>query len=117
MVVDDSQTIRRMIALRLANDERITIVGEAANSYDAREKIKALSPDVLTLDVEMPGMNGLEFLTRLMKLRPMPVVMISTRTQEGSLGAVRALSIGALECIDKQKLIRNLASRFAWHRG
>ncbi|MGI1661635.1 chemotaxis-specific protein-glutamate methyltransferase CheB [Palleronia sp. KMU-117] len=100
LIVDDSRTIRTMLRALLAADPRIAVVGEATDPYEAREAIKALDPDVLTLDVEMPRMNGLDFLGRLMRLRPMPVVMVSTRTTENSETAIRALSIGAVDCID-----------------
>lgn len=101
LIVDDSTTIRQLIRARLRADDRIVVVGEAADPFEAREKIKALTPDVLTLDVEMPRMNGLEFLERLMRLRPMPVVMISTETHRGSAAALEALSLGAVDCIGK----------------
>ena len=101
LIVDDSLTIRSLMKARLSEDPRIEVVGEAADPYEAREKIKALSPDVLTLDVEMPRMNGLEFLERLMRLRPMPVIMVSTLTQKGSAAALEALSLGAVDCLGK----------------
>jgi two-component system chemotaxis response regulator CheB len=100
LIVDDSRTIRQMLRALLASDPRLAVVGEAADPYAAREAIKALTPDVLTLDVEMPRMNGLDFLDRLMRLRPMPVVMVSTRTSENSETAIRALAKGAVDCID-----------------
>lgn len=77
------------------------VVGDARNAYEARAKIKALDPQVLTLDVEMPGMSGLDFLEKLMRLRPMPVVMVSSETQKGSAVALEALSLGAVECLGK----------------
>ncbi len=101
LIVDDSPTIRRLVRLALSSDPRIDIVGDAQDPFDARAKIKSLSPDVLTLDVEMPQMNGLDFLERLMRLRPMPVVMLSTLTHGGSAAAVAALSLGAVECVGK----------------
>ncbi len=101
LIVDDSLTIRSLIRARLSEDPRIEVVGEAEDPYEAREKIKALSPDVLTLDVEMPRMNGLDFLERLMRLRPMPVIMVSTLTQKGSAAALEALSLGAIDCLGK----------------
>ncbi|MFD2175402.1 protein-glutamate methylesterase/protein-glutamine glutaminase [Rhodobacter lacus] len=112
LIVDDSPTIRALLRTMLAQDPRLTVVGEACDPFDAREKIKALSPDVLTLDVEMPRMNGLEFLEKLMRLRPMPVVMISTETQKGSVAALEALSLGAVECIGKPSFDR-LSDTFA----
>lgn len=101
LIVDDSTTIRHLIRAQLGNDARIEVVGDAADPFEAREKIKALTPDVLTLDVEMPRMNGLEFLERLMRLRPMPVIMISTETHRGSAAAIEALSLGAIDCLGK----------------
>lgn len=101
LIVDDSPTIRHLIRSRLIGDRRLVVVGEASDPYEAREQIKLLRPDVLTLDVEMPRMNGLEFLEKLMRLHPMPVVMISTETQRGSASALEALSLGAVECVGK----------------
>ncbi len=101
LIVDDSPTIRQLIRTLLANDRRLRVVGEAGDPYEAREKIKDLAPDVITLDVEMPRMNGLSFLEKLMRLRPMPVVMVSTETQKGSAAALEALSLGAIDCIGK----------------
>lgn len=101
LIVDDSKTIRRMIRFRLQQDPRILVVGEAGNAHEARAAIKDLNPDVLTLDVEMPGMNGLDFLEKLMRLRPMPVIMISSETKAGSDASIEALSLGALECVGK----------------
>ncbi|WP_417807150.1 protein-glutamate methylesterase/protein-glutamine glutaminase [Thioclava sp.] len=104
LIVDDSATIRHLIRSSIANDSRLQVIGEAADPYEAREKIKLLNPDVLTLDVEMPRMNGLEFLEKLMRLRPMPVVMVSTETHKGSAAALEALSLGAVECIGKPRV-------------
>ena len=91
LIVDDTRTVRALLRAHLSTDPRIEVVGEAGDPYEARAQIKALNPDVVTLDVEMPKMNGLEFLEKLMRLRPTPVVMISTRTTEQSDVAVRAL--------------------------
>ncbi|MEL7026391.1 MAG: chemotaxis-specific protein-glutamate methyltransferase CheB [Pseudomonadota bacterium] len=104
LIVDDSQTIRSLIRAVLAEDPRLTVVGEAGDPYEARDLIKSVHPDVLTLDVEMPRMNGLVFLRNLMRLRPMPVVMVSTRTSEQSEEAVTALSLGAVDCIDLKRV-------------
>ena len=106
LIVDDTRTIRSLIRALLARDPRVEVVGEAGDPYQARALIKALRPDVLTLDVEMPRMNGLVFLEKIMRLRPMPVIMVSTRTVEQSDAAVRALALGALECIDLKLLQR-----------
>lgn len=104
LIVDDSRTIRAMIRSVLSDDARFDVVGEAEDPYVARDMIKILNPDILTLDVEMPRMNGLVFLRNLMRLRPMPVVMVSTRTSEQSEAAVTALSLGAVDCIDLKRV-------------
>ncbi|MDV7269789.1 chemotaxis-specific protein-glutamate methyltransferase CheB [Thioclava sp. A2] len=101
LIVDDSATLRRIIRARLARDPRLVVVGEASDAFEARAQIKALKPDVLTLDVEMPRMSGLDFLERLMRLHPLPVIMISTETQKGSAAALEALSLGAVDCVGK----------------
>ncbi|ANP46768.1 protein-glutamate methylesterase/protein-glutamine glutaminase [Candidatus Viadribacter manganicus] len=101
LIVDDSPTIRSMISNLLGRDPEIEVVGWAADPIDAREAIKQLNPDVITLDVEMPRMNGIEFLERLMRLRPMPVLMLSTLTQAGAAVSLHALELGAIDCIGK----------------
>ena len=101
LVVDNSATMRSVIAATLGSDPAITVVGEASNPLEAREAIKALNPDVVTLDVEMPKMDGLAFLEKIMRLRPMPVIMVSTLTSRGADATIRALEIGALDCVAK----------------
>jgi two-component system chemotaxis response regulator CheB len=101
LIVDDSATMRALIAATLRRDPAITVVGQASNPHEARTAIKALNPDVVTLDVDMPGMDGLEFLEKLMRLRPMPVVMISTLTARGAETTLKALALGAVECVQK----------------
>lgn len=101
LVVDDSPTMRALISARLRRDPGIEVVGGAGDPIEAREMIKALSPDVLTLDVEMPRMNGIEFLEKIMRLRPMPVIMVSTLTQEGADATLQALELGAFDCVAK----------------
>lgn len=101
LIVDDSALMRDMLSGVLAHDPQIEVVGTAADPFAAREAIKRLNPDVLTLDVEMPGMNGISFLEKLMALRPMPVVMVSTLTQAGAFTTLRALEIGAVEVVGK----------------
>lgn len=101
LVVDDSATMRALLKHAVSADPGLTVVGEAANTADAREKIKALDPDVITLDIEMPGMNGLEFLGKIMRLRPTPVVMVSNLTAPGAVATIEALEIGAFDCIAK----------------
>ncbi len=101
LIVDDSALIRKLLTQLLSAQSDIDVVGSAEDPFDAREKIKQLSPDVLTLDVEMPKMDGLSFLEKIMALRPMPVVMVSTLTGKGTDTAVAALALGAVECIAK----------------
>lgn len=101
LVVDDSSTMRRLISAALSADPELTVVGEAGDPLEAREAIKVLNPDVITLDVEMPNMNGLDFLERLMRLRPMPVVMVSTLTARGTEATLTALELGAIDCVEK----------------
>lgn len=101
VVVDDSATMRSLISTTLRSDPEIEVVGEAADPYEAREVIKKTSPDVITLDVEMPNMSGISFLDKIMKLRPTPVIMVSTLTQRGADASLAALEIGAFDCIQK----------------
>ena len=101
LVVDDSASMRALIAMKLTADPSILVVGQAADPLQAREAIKALNPDVMTLDVEMPKMNGLDFLEKVMRLRPLPVIMISSITERGAAAAVSAMEIGAIDCIGK----------------
>ncbi len=103
LIVDDSRTMRSLIRRAVGSDHRILIVGEAGDAAQARDLIKALNPDILTLDVEMPGMDGLDFLGRLMRLRPMPVVMVSAETPRGATAAIDALSLGAVDCVGKPR--------------
>ncbi len=104
LVVDDSALVRQLMTQLLEEDPGIEVVGAAADPYIARDKIKQLDPDVLTLDVEMPRMDGLTFLRNLMRLRPMPVVMVSTLTERGAQVTLDALSLGAVDFIAKPKL-------------
>jgi len=101
LVVDDSPTMRGLITMALRRDPDIDVVGAAADPIEARAAIKALNPDVITLDVEMPGMNGIEFLEKLMRLRPTPVVMVSTLTYKGAAITLEALALGAIDCVGK----------------
>lgn len=101
LIVDDSRTMRALIASTLATDPEICVVGEAADAFQAREAIKQLNPDVVTLDIEMPGMNGLDFLERIMRLRPTPVIIISSLTERGADATISALEIGAVDVIVK----------------
>jgi len=101
LIVDDSALMRALLTELLASDPSITVVGTANDPYVARERIKALTPDVITLDIEMPRMDGLSFLERLMALRPTPVVVVSTLTQKGANAALRALELGAIDYVAK----------------
>lgn len=101
IVVDDSQVMREMIAQIVNSQADMTVVATAEDPFDAREKIKALSPDVVLLDIEMPRMDGLTFLEKIMRLRPMPVVMVSTLTVAGGEATLRALSLGAVDFVPK----------------
>jgi two-component system chemotaxis response regulator CheB len=101
LVVDDSPTMRGLITAALRRDPEIDVVGSAADPLEAREAIKRLNPDVITLDVEMPNMNGLEFLEKIMRLRPMPVIMVSTLTQAGADVTLAALEMGAVDAVGK----------------
>ena len=101
LVVDDSLTMRNLISAALRQDPEIEVVGTAADPIEARAAIKTLNPDVLTLDVEMPNMNGLEFLEKIMRLRPMPVIMVSTLTAAGTDVTLAALEIGAVDAVAK----------------
>lgn len=101
LIVDDSATMRSLIGAVLRRDPEIEVVGTAGDPLEARAAIKALEPDVLTLDIEMPNMNGLEFLEKIMRLRPMPVVMVSTLTQKGADATLEALELGAFDCVGK----------------
>lgn len=101
LIVDDSALVRRMLREILGNDPAIEVVGHAADPYIARDKIKKLNPDVLTLDVEMPRMDGISFLRNLMRLRPMPVVMVSSLTTKGAEVTLEALELGAIDYVAK----------------
>src|SRR5690606_8041535 len=98
---DDSAVIREVLTRTLSRDGDITVVGAAVDPIDARNKIKALAPDVVTLDIEMPNMNGLAFLDKLMRLHPMPVVMVSTLTTKGANETLLALELGAVDFVAK----------------
>ena len=101
LIVDDSAVVRQVLSSELAKIRDIQVVGTAMDPYVARDKIVALKPDVITLDVEMPRMDGLTFLSKLMKHKPMPVIVLSSLTPQGSQTAMRALELGAVEVISK----------------
>lgn len=101
LIVDDSATMRGLIKAVLSQDPDIEVIGTAADPLEARAAIKTLNPDVITLDIEMPNMSGLDFLEKIMRLRPMPVIMVSTLTQHGAESTLKALEIGAFDCVGK----------------
>jgi two-component system chemotaxis response regulator CheB len=104
LIVDDSALVRSLLSDILSADRSIEVVGVAGDAHAAREKIKLLSPDVLTLDVEMPKMDGITFLRNLMRLRPMPVVMVSSLTERGADVTLDALALGAVDYLSKPKI-------------
>jgi two-component system, chemotaxis family, protein-glutamate methylesterase/glutaminase len=104
LIVDDSALVRKVLTDLLESDPDIEVVGSAPDAYIAREKIKTLNPDVLTLDVEMPRMDGVTFLRNLMRLRPMPVVMVSSLTDHGAEVTLDALAVGAVDYLPKPKV-------------
>ncbi|HQD82670.1 MAG TPA: chemotaxis response regulator protein-glutamate methylesterase, partial [Quisquiliibacterium sp.] len=104
LVVDDSALVRTMLASFINAQPDLECVGAASDPYVAREMIRNLNPDVLTLDIEMPRMDGIDFLEKLMRLRPMPVVMVSTLTERGADITLRALELGAIDFVAKPKI-------------
>ena len=114
VVVDDSALVRSILTEIINRQPDMQCIGAAADPLAAREMIRTLNPDVITLDVEMPKMDGLDFLSRLMRLRPMPVVMVSTLTERGAEVTLKALELGAVDFVAKPKIgvadgIRGLA--------
>ncbi len=101
LVVDDSALIREVLSRTLGKDGDIVVVGTAEDPLDARNKVKQLNPDVVTLDIEMPNMNGLQFLDKLMRLHPLPVVMVSTLTTRGASETLLAMELGAVDFVAK----------------
>lgn len=104
LVIDDSALMRQLLSTILSQDPEIEVIATAPDPYVARDKIKALNPDVLTLDVEMPRMDGITFLEKLMASRPMPVIMVSSLTETGCETTLRALELGAIDYFTKPKL-------------
>ena len=104
LIVDDSALMRQILSDLLGRDPTLDVVGTASDPYLAREKILRLAPDVITLDVEMPRMDGLTFLEKLMRAHPMPVVMVSSLTERGCETTLRALELGATDFVTKPKL-------------
>jgi two-component system, chemotaxis family, protein-glutamate methylesterase/glutaminase len=104
VVVDDSALVRSMLTEIINRQTDMECIGAAADPFVAREMIRNLNPDVITLDVEMPRMDGLDFLSKLMRLRPMPVVMVSTLTERGAEVTLKALELGAVDFVSKPKI-------------
>lgn len=118
VVVDDSALVRSMLTEIINRQPDMTCVGAASDPYVAREMIRNLNPDVITLDIEMPRMDGIDFLSKLMRLRPMPVVMVSTLTERGAEVTLRALELGAVDFVAKPKIgvadgLKQLATEIA----
>jgi two-component system, chemotaxis family, protein-glutamate methylesterase/glutaminase len=101
LIVDDSALVRKVLCEEISKFPEFEVVGTAIDPYDAREKIVQLNPDILTLDLEMPRMDGLSFLAKLMKFHPLPVVVVSSQAQQGSKAAMAALELGAVEIVPK----------------
>ncbi|MFT8323346.1 MAG: response regulator, partial [Bacillus sp. (in: firmicutes)] len=101
LIVDDSAFMRKLIADFLSEDSRITVVGTARNGEDGIRKIKELQPDVVTLDVEMPVLDGLRALKRIMVENPVPVIMLSSTTKEGADNTIQAIQMGAIDFVGK----------------
>lgn len=103
LIVEDSPIMQRLLADLIRRDPALEVAGVASDPYEARELVKSLKPDVMTLDVEMPRMDGLTFLERLMRLHPMPVVMVSSQTERDAEASLRALELGAVDVIAKPR--------------
>jgi two-component system chemotaxis response regulator CheB len=113
LVVDDSALVRRLLTDMLESQDDIEVVGTAPDPYVARERIKQLEPDVLTLDIEMPRMDGITFLRNIMRLRPMPVLMVSSLTEKGAEVTLEALEVGAVDFVTKPRMdVRNTLGEY-----
>src|SRR5499426_318875 len=104
LIIDDSALVRSLLTEIINREPDMEAIGAAPDPLVAREMIRALNPDVLTLDIEMPKMDGLDFLERLMRLRPTPVVMVSTLTERGAEVTLRALELGAVDFVAKPRI-------------
>ena len=113
LIVEDSPVMQQLLADLIRRDPELQVVGVAADPYEARELVKSLRPDVMTLDVEMPRMDGLTFLERLMRLHPMPVVMVSSLTERDAEASLRALELGAVDVIAKPRASAQGLTEFA----
>ncbi len=114
LIVDDSAVVRQVLTEIFSKTDDIEVVGTAMDPLIARDKIKLLKPDVLTLDIEMPRMDGITFLANLMRLRPIPVVMVSTLTEKGAEATFKALELGAVDFVAKPKVnVKTELSKYA----
>lgn len=104
MIVDDSLLVRKTLSEVFASDDDLEVIGEASDPYMAAQELRKMAPDVITLDIEMPKMDGITFLKKLMSQHPIPVVVISTLTQKGTIEALKALEYGAVEVLAKPKI-------------
>ena len=111
LIIDDSAVVRNILSEALGSDPDIEVVGVAPDPYVAREKIIELKPDVITLDVEMPRMDGITFLRKLMAAKPMPVVMVSALTQDGAATTLAAMEAGAVEIVAKPQIDQRVGVR------
>lgn len=109
LIVDDSAVMRALITRKLMEADDIEVAGTARNAAEARQLIKALNPDVVTLDIEMPGMDGLSFLAKIMELRPTPVIIVSGSTGPGAEATAKAMQLGAVNCYAKSNADRSIA--------
>lgn len=114
LIIDDSPTMRAILMTRLARETDIEVVGTAVDAVEGRELIKQLDPDVVTLDIEIPGMNGLDFLEKIMRLRPTPVIIVSGLTQEGTQATARALALGCSRLLRQGRARQRPAARRQW---
>jgi two-component system chemotaxis response regulator CheB len=108
LVVDDSAMMQALISRKLNNEPDIEVIGAAGDAFEARQLIAQLDPDVVTLDIEMPGVDGLSFLGKIMSLRPTPVIVVSGSTRAGTRAAARALQLGAVNCYAKSTRERSI---------
>ena len=114
LIIDDSAVARKVLSSICSQSEDLEVVGTAPDAMIGLRKIESLKPDVITLDVEMPGMDGLTFLEKLMKSDPLPVVMVSAYTESGSSAALRALDLGAIDVVEKPRMeVRDGLNRLA----
>jgi two-component system, chemotaxis family, protein-glutamate methylesterase/glutaminase len=123
LVVDDSAGVRKIFSETLSSEEDIEVVGTTPDPFVARDKIVQLKPDVITLDIEMPRMDGMTFLKKLMQYYPMPVIVVSSLTPKGSKTALDALENGAVESAPRQRdpirwetWVRSSSRRSGWRR-